>query len=347
MQQNSSHKFEQVTSLVQQIQAAKNLIEFETIELPFQLVETGIDLWASVFPPEVLRQLASSDADTLDAWAIALSQTLTIQLDLLNNWLPHLADLPVPPKLKQRIRDQILAIGEIASNKSKLLQTATELLSKEQELRQNFNDLQYLTDKEKELKIIQSELQQTDIESLRQDILERTADLEPQIQTLRTIEQQKVDLDDQIAALQRQKNDLRLEVTYKQSRQNDLESNITDTVAELISLTQAQRECLSEALARELIALEDQQASYNQAQQQLQKAGEDFQKYQTAAQERIAALTIHYQADRSLGSLLPIDRQKVDTLLKNCQQILEEVDQELATARRKNDKAQQRSHIFF
>lgn len=354
MQQNSSHKLEQITSLVDQIQTTKSLIEFETIELPFQLVEAGINLWASTFSPEVLRQLASSDADTLDAWAIALSQTLTTQLNLLNNWLPHLANLPVPPKLKQQISDRILAIGEIASKKSTLLQTAADLLSQEQELRQNSNDLQRLTDKEKELQKIQAELQQTDIEILRQNISDKAAFIEPQMKALRDLQQQKADLDNQIAALQRQQTTLREEITYWQSRQNHLESNTTDTVAELISLTQVQRERLSEALSKELVAVEQQrteliqqQASYHQAQQQLQKAREDFQKYQTATEEIITAVTTHYQADQALGSLLPIDRQKVDTLFRTCQQTLAEIDQELASARRKNEQAQQKSRIFF
>ena len=141
-------------------------------------------------------------------------------------------------------------------------------------------------------------------------------------------------------------------IEYWQSRQNRLETNTTETVRELITLTQQQRERLSEALSQELAALQEQrnqlaqqQESYAQARQQLQKASEDFQKYETATEEIIAIINTHYQSNNELSSLLPIDREKVDGIMKNIQNLLAEVDRELAEARRKNQQAQAKSRI--
>lgn len=354
MQQNQQQDIEAITVLLQQIQGSQNLIEFETIKLPLELVKAGTILWESTFHPEVFRKLASADPETLEAWAIALSQTLNTQVEILNSWLPHLTTLPIPTTLKQKIGDRTSSINQIASDRSKLLQSAASLLQQEAQLQQDNSQLQDLKEKVKQLEKIQAEVAATNLEQLQADITAQTAAIEPEYQKLRSIQQQKADVDDQIAALQRQQTMLKEEVDYWQSRQNRLETSTQDTVAELIILTQLQRERLSAALAKELATLEQQrtdltqqQQSYHQAEQQLQKAQEDFQKYQTATQERIAALNTHYQSDSALGNLLPIDRNKVDNLFRNAQQTLAEIDRELATARSKHEQAQQKTSFTF
>jgi len=354
MQPNQQHDLETITALLRQIQQSQNLIEFETIKLPLELVEAGINLWESSFHPEVLKQIANLDQETLEAWAIALSKTLQTQLEIRQSWLPHFSTLPIPTTLKQKISDRTKSIQQIASEKSQLILTSTNLLSQEEKLHQDNAELQKLKDKVKQLEAIKTELQSTNLNDLRQSINEQTAALEPQQKNLRSLQQQKADLDDQIDALHRQQTALKEEITYWQNRQNRLETNTTETVTELITLTQLQRQRLSAALASEITTLEQQrteltqqQQLYHQTQQQLQKAREDFQKYQTITEEIRTALNTHYQCDRTLGTFLPVDRQKIDNLCKNVEDILAQIDQELATARSKNEQAQQTNRITF
>ncbi len=352
MQQNQQQDLQTLKNLVQKIEQAISLSEFDTIKLPFELVAAGINLWESTFHPEVLGQLANVDPETLDAWAIALSKTLNTQLEILNSWLPHLNTLPVPITLKQKISDRTASIQQIANDKSQLIQSAANLLRQEQQLNEDNTNLQTLKEKARQLQEIQTALQETNLEDLRQAIATQSAELEPQREILKSLQQQKADLDEQIGALQRQQTTLKEEITYWQSRQNRLENSISGSVSELINLTQVQRQSLSEALAKELAAIEQQrseliqqQESYHQAQQQLQKCREDFQKYQTETAEIRTAITTHYHSDRTLGTLLPVDRQKVDSLVKNIQQYLAEIDQELTTALIKHEQAQQKNRI--
>ena len=354
MQPNQQHDIEAITIVLQQIQESQNFREFETIKLPLELVQAGMSLWESTFYPEVLRQLAGADPETLNAWAIALSKTLNTQLEILNSWLPHLTTLPIPTTLKQKIDDRTSAINQIANDKSKLLQSAANLLQQEEKLQQSNSELQSLREKARQLQEIQTELEGTNLDKLRAEIATQKAALEPEQQKLRSLQQQKAELDDQISAMQRQQSTLKEEINYWQSRQNRLETSTEDTVAELIVLTQSQRERLSAALTQELATLEQQrteltqqQKSYGEAQQQLQKAGEDFQKYQTATAEILTALNTHYISNLGLGNRLPIDSQKVDVLLRNVQQILAEIDGELGNARRKHEEAQPKNTLVF
>jgi chromosome segregation ATPase len=350
--QLQQHDIETMTRLLQAIQRRQNLLEFETIQLPFELTEASLQLWEATFHPDVLRQLANADVETLEAWAIALAKTLQTQLEILNAWLPHLSTLPLPTTLTQKIRDRAESIGQIASDKSKLIQSAASLLSQDKQLHQDRAELQSLQDKVKELQDLESQLSETNLESLRQSIEEKNAELEPQQQVLRSLQQQKNELDDQIAALQQQQTALQAEITYWQSRQNRLETSTTETVAELIVLTQSQREHLSGALANELTNLEQQrtqlqqqQDSYRQAQQQLQKAQEDFKTYQTSTEETLTILTTHYQSNGELGNLLPANRQQIDRLFQAVNETLAEIDRELATARRQHEQAQQKKRF--
>ena len=96
MESNQKYDLTETTRLLQQIQQCQNLIDFQDIGLPFELVDAVLNLWKSSFNPEVLEQLASEDADTLEAWAIACSRTLKTQVEILNYWLPQLITLPIP-----------------------------------------------------------------------------------------------------------------------------------------------------------------------------------------------------------------------------------------------------------
>ncbi len=338
---------EKINQLIQQIQQANNLVEFETIELPFQLVEAGIQLWESTYPPEVLRQLASTDTDTLDAWAIAIAATLQTQLELLNNWLPHLVSLPVPPALKQKISARIDSLSETAFRKSQLLTSATTLLNQEQQLRRDASELQNLKQKAKELQQMKAQLQATNLTSLRQAIATQAFALEPERLALESLQQQKAQLDDQIAALQQQQARLLDEINYLRSRQQRIETSTTNTATELITLTKSQQKSRREALDSVLADVEKQQSDFEQTQQQLQRAIQDFNQYQTATDEIRTHLFAHYQSDSELGSLLPVNQQKVDTLIRSIQQNLAELDQELAQAQRMHSLSQQKTTLTF
>ncbi len=177
MPSHLSQTLAQLQQRMHQILQAQNLLEFETVELPFQLVEAGIRLWESLYSPESLQQLAQSDPDTLDAWAIALSQTLQNQLDLLNRWQSSLGTLPVPPLLKQKIEARIQKFSQLAQEKSRLFEELTPLLQQEQQLRQEAEELSVLKEKEKALQQIQADLKAIDLERLRQSLSTQVADL--------------------------------------------------------------------------------------------------------------------------------------------------------------------------
>lgn len=352
MQQNQQHDLETIRRILQQIEQSQSLTEFETIKLPFELVQAAVSLWESTFEPEVLRELANTDTETLESWAISLRKTLDIQLDIFNAWLPHLTTLPLPTGLRQKISDRVQSIQQISREKSKLLQAVSELLDQEEVLQQSAKELRDLKEKARELQAIKKELQTTNLDHLRQEIAAQAAQLEPQQQVLTSLQQQKADLDDQIAALQRQQATVRDEIHYWQNRQNRLETTTTESVSELILLTQAQREQLSEALAQEITNLEkqrselaQQQESYRQTQEQLQQAREDFEKYQTATEEIRTAIAIHYESNQTLSRFLPVEHHKVDVLFNQIQEILAQIDQELAAARNKHQQAQQKTRI--
>lgn len=344
--QPNQKDIERIATLLTQVKHSQNLTEFETIKLPFELMQAILPLWNSL-DSQTLRNLANTDVDVLEAWAIALSQTLNIQLETLNSWLPHLTTLPIPVTLEQKINDRIKSIAQVIKDKSELLASSEQLLQLEEELSQKAQEFETLKNKVKNLQVIDNELQDSNLEKLQQEILIKSTTLEPQYIILKDLQQKKADLDEQINALQLQQTTLSEEINYWQSRQNRLETNITSSVSELITLTQSQRQRLSEALFQELGALETQQQLYHQVQQQLQKAKEDYHKYQTETQETLLAINTHYQHNQESSTLLPVNHQKVNSLLENIKQTLIEVDKELTDAHAKHEQAQQIKPIFF
>lgn len=331
-----------VKQIQQDIQQAQALLEFESIDLPFKLIETGIALWKSIYSPEFLRKLAKEDGDRLDAWAIALSQTLNTQLELLNSWLPHLTTLPIPERLKQRISDNISTFSEIAIQKSQLLQSAARVFSQEQQLKLDAIELQNLKQKQQELQQIQEEIQATNLENLRQHISTQANVLEPQKQALELLKQQKAQLDEQILSLQQQQTRLENEINYLRSQQKRIETNTTGTTTELITLTKSQQQQHSLVLSSVLTDLEKQRAEFEQTRQQLQKAVQDFNQYQTATAQMQSHLNSHYQSNQELGQILPVNHQRVNNLIKMIQQNLVELDQELVNAQRENERSRQK-----
>lgn len=354
MQSEFKPQLEKIIFLLRKIEQAQSLVEFETIQLPFELVEMSLNLWQTLFQPEVFRQLVSGDTETLEAWAIALAKTLATQLNILDTWVPQLSTFPVPASLQQKICDRVESLRTIAQERSQILQHSTHLFNQDFQLRQDAADLQALKAQANQLQLLETGLQATNLDHLRQSIAEQTAKIEPERQILLSLQQQKADLDEQIHALQRQQGILREEINYWDSRKDRLETQIASSVTELITLTQIQREQLSTALAAEMRTLEQarteliqQQEIYQQVQADLQEARTDFQTYENSIAETRNLLTTHYQADQTLAQWFPQNRQAIDYLLNTLEQTLAELDQELTTARQQQEQTQLKTRFTF
>ena len=337
-------RIKQLTSRLQQTQ---NPLEFETIDLPFKLSKASIQLWESVFSPEMLQQLASSDPEALDAWAIALTQTIETQLTIFNQWLPILTSLPLPPLLSQKLNDSILAINQIASEKSELLQTSAKLLRQEEKLRRDRDELEHLQQKVRELKTIQTLLQNSDLHTLQQEMTELSASMGSEVETVQRLQQQQTELETQIAAFKQQQEILNHELTQLQAHQQGEEASIRNTTQQLVTLTRSQRERLSEATASALTDLEKQRTEYRQVWEQLQAAIQEFNRYQSETDEIQTNLKSHYHSNQDIVQRLPVDRQRVDTLIKSIQANLAELDQELVSARSRHEQAQLQNFLTF
>jgi len=341
-------------NLIEQIKTCQNLLKFDNICLPFELIQSLFEDCQLTFTAELLKQLSETEPETFEAWAIALSKTLATQLELLNSWQLLLDSLPISANLKQRINDRNQSLKTLITEKSELLKSANLILSQEQQIIQETQELKTLKSKIQQLTTLEAELQTANLEQLRKTIAEKAIQLEPQQQILTDLQQQKTQLDEQITALQQQQTLLKEEITYWQSRQNHLEQSTRNSVSELITLTQLQRQRLSEALAEELAHLEtqkqqliQQQESYNQVQQQIQQTQTDFETYHTVTQELITMLNSHYQTNVVLGKLLPVNCEKIDHLLKTVQETLAEIDQELSISRKKQEQIQQKIRFTF
>lgn len=349
------NKIAQLVDRIQHLDSSKTTVEicstslyqFETIALPLELVETGIRLWEAIFSPEVLRSLSVKDPDTLEAWAIALSQTLQTQLAILQNWNRDFNALPIPPALTEKIRDRIDRLDRTIAEKSELLQAATTLLDRESQLRQDGEQLQQLKQTATELEAIQTELETTDLEELRQAIADRERAIAPQRHQLESFKQQKAECDREVAALQHQQTLLENELKYLQQRRESLQPRMAKTAESLISLTIAERERLGNGLKTILSDLEEERKTKQEAEAELHQAIADFNQYQKQTQEVIDILETHYQRDRELGKRLPVNRQKVESLMKTIQESLVELDEELAAAVRENERSQAKISLTF
>jgi chromosome segregation ATPase len=336
MQQN----FITLIQLAQRLQNTSDPLDYDNIELPFKLVETGLKIWENLYSPQVLGGLAKADPETLDAWAIALSQTLQTQLSLLNTWLPHFSSLPVPPTLQQKIQQNYQYLGEISQQKSQLLESASTLLSQSEQLKREGEELEHLQQRQQQLNQIEIELQNTNLDELREDIQRRSQLLEPQYQELETLKQQQ-------AELQQQQTRLDEEIERLRSHSSRQEAATANKATELITLTQTAKERLGESLTTVLEDLSQQQQDYQHTQQQLQKAIADFNRYQEETEAIRRHLNTHYQSDRQLSQVLPVDRQKIDSIISSIQQQLSELDHQLAIAQQQQAESQKKVILDF
>ncbi|HBK21274.1 MAG TPA: hypothetical protein DDZ60_01770, partial [Planktothrix sp. UBA10369] len=138
-------------NLIEQIKTCQNLLEFEHISLPFELIQAIFEDCQLTFTPEVLKQLSETEPETLESWAIALSKTLGTQLELLNSWQPLLDSFPLSVSLKQRISDRNQSLKTLINEKSELLKSSSLILSQEQQICQETQELKTLKSKIQQL----------------------------------------------------------------------------------------------------------------------------------------------------------------------------------------------------
>lgn len=364
--QNLQENLDQIVKLIEQIQyqvrhpdketlSMTSLYQFEAISLPFQLVQEAIALCAAVFPPESLGEIATTDEESINAWAIALMQTLQDELTLVEHWQPQLAALPLPSALKEKIRDVASAtlrdrttqLQQIHQQHSEILQSTASLFAAEAQLRQDAQALQQLKKKAKLLKAIKTELQTTDLNALREQISRETEAIAPQRQELETLKQQKTQLETELTSLEQQRATCHSQINYLQQKQQNLETATRECGNQLISLTAAEQQRLSQELNIVLADLSSQQQEYQQIQQQLATAIAESNRYQQETEKLREYLRQHYQSNQEICKNLPVNQPKIDSMVKIIEQNLAQLDQELAQALQQQELSQQKTIFIF
>ncbi|MEB3886069.1 hypothetical protein [Lyngbya sp. CCY1209] len=340
---------QQTAALIQLAQKLQNCdpLDYDNIDIPFQLMQTALELWGNLYPPEVLENLANSDPDTLDAWAIALSKTLGQQLSLLNTWQPHLSASSIPPKLAEKLKNNHRKFAEISRETSELLATADELLSQERQLIQAGEELAQLKHRVAKLNRIETELKTADLEQLRRDIETRSHALEPQYQQLEQLQQKQSELQAQTDALNRQQTRLASEIEILRSRQNKREANTAEIATELITLTQAERNKLNSILSDTLAELQQEKAEFDRIQTELETAIAHCNRYQQQTAAIRDDLSRHYESDRDLGQYLPINHQQIDPILEQIKTQLRDLDRQLADLQNRHAEQHKKLALNF
>ncbi|MCT7975453.1 hypothetical protein [Laspinema olomoucense] len=353
---NLQQQFNKIANLLEQIQNLgldsedgetnflSSLHQFETVALPFEFVQQGMGLWEAIFPPELLRSLATEDPDTLESLAIALLQTLQTQLAILNPWLPLLT---TPPALADKIRDRTAQIEQITTEKAELLAASETLFHRELELRKAGETLRELKQTQAELTAIEQELAITDLEDLRRDISNRQNALAQDRNQLEILKRQKAEIETEIAALQGLNHQISRELEGLQLRRSRLENRTQQQAVQLITLTEAEQQRLGTALVPLLAELAEQQSAYQNAQGELSQAIADFNRYQQQTHELMTYLKTHYQTDVELGQKLPVNKLQIETIIQRIQNNLDQLDQELTIAHQQHERSQEKTIITF
>lgn len=333
--------------LERKAQSDPELTEFDNIDSPFRLTETTVHLWQMIYPTQVLQQLASQDSDVIEAWAIALNQTIQTELEILKTWYATLDTLPLPAKLAQKTSDRITEIANLASQKSALLQAAKSIFSKEEELRSASAELKHLQTKQTELTKMSAEIAATNIPELRQQVTRLAETIEPQAQTLHELQQQKLQIQTQITNLQQQQQAIASELEHQRSRHDRTSSKLFNDIDELILLTKEQRSRLDQNLQTAIQNLEQEHKEYQQQWEQLQQAIQASNRYQIEIEAIRADFNNHYQSDQELSAHIHHDRTKITNISNVIRDRLLELDQELANNRQILERSSQKNIITF
>lgn len=321
---------QQLSQLLQQLQTTETVLDFDNIQLPFQITDTSYQLWRSLFSEENLQKLAQDAPETLDAWAIALMKSLQKQQELLQIWLPLLANLPIPEKLKAKIQENNERLQSQFTEQSQICQAAGELLQQEQQLRQQAAELENLRHRQQELETIQQQVANIDWQQWRQNIETQAEQIEPQKQSLQELQQKQTEIENYLTALKNQRQNLEQDLEIWQNREKKEASRTQQTAAQLQEFINKYRQQLSKPLADMLADVAEQKQELEQVQQQLQQAVADFNEYQQETEQQKNHLQAHYQADEATSRLLPVNSQRVNHLLQQIQENLTELDKELS-----------------
>jgi|GEM_PF-204440 len=186
------------------------------------------------------------------------------------------------------------------------------------------------------------------IEVLNQEIVNQSQSLKLKADEIAALEEKKSQIESEFAKLEKQQGIINKEIEkYKHNNQNK-QHEILLSAKELISLTHDEMAKLSEPMTLVLTDLEAQIKEYQQTWVKLQTAIEHFNKYREETDEIAFHLRTHYQVNQELSeTLLPLDSQKVEDILKTISHHLNELDQKLAYARIQHEQSQQKEIIFF
>ena len=165
---------EKIKQITQAIEMSDDLLDFDHVDLPFDLLNAIISLLNDTFSDVHLNTLITNDPETFDAWAIALNKSLPNQLSLLGRWQNYLNNLPddvsVISTLTEKIDQRIKIIDDIYQQKSQINQQYEQLLVQENTLQQNKQQLTELQNKVKELTIIETELNEIYLAQLQEEV---------------------------------------------------------------------------------------------------------------------------------------------------------------------------------
>ncbi len=186
-------------------------------------------------------------------------------------------------------------------------------------------------------------------EVLRREIADQSEAVALKASEIEAFERQKVELKAKLVRLQEQQTILEADIEqYKQNHQLQQSGGVLTAAKELIRLTREERAKLFEPLKVVLDDLEQQRKDYQQTWEKLQTAIQQFNKYREETDEIYVHLDRHYQADCTLSQrLLPLDSKKVEHILQIIRTHLDELDKELAQARTRHERSQQKSIVTF
>lgn len=329
---------EQITQLITEIKQVESILEYDNIELPFDLAKKVNEFLASVFTTTILQQLATNDPDTLDAWAIAFRETLENQQKLISLLVSYLVNLPIHAPLKQKLETTSQHIEQIVQQKIAILEAHQTLIDQENQLKQQATELQQLQAKITELNTIKAEVEAINLEQLKTEIATQSALIIPKKQQLESLKQEKVALNKQVNDLQQQEAQQRQEINDLKTRNSQLKITIKQHESE-IENQQAEITNRQESLDHTSEEIKNYQTELAELQQQLQTAIDEFNQYQTATEKTRNHLNIHYQTDQELGQILSVNQVKVNRIIQNIQDSLTQLDQELAQAEQLKEKS--------
>jgi hypothetical protein len=347
MNNNTKEIQQNLNRLTTALENNYGLWDYETVAIPFELTQACLQIWTDCFPVSILQKLDGNDEGTLEAWAIALNETLTKQLGILNQWIPLLNVPSIPRSVREKSEQRTAELHQIANEKLAVLKAFPDLFSQEIELRSAAAELSDLRVKFSELQAVEADIQANDLAALRAQVNRKESELLPQQETLTRLRIQQVDLDIQITSLRQQQEVLEQEIEREKLLQEDHQLGLVSQVKRLLNFTENASEGLSISINEAVANLNIQRAEYNLQWEHLQEIIATCKQYYTETEMIRKDLNAHYQVDVNLGKCLPINRHQINKFILAIEENLTELDQELQTVQRQHEMLQQKQHLIF